>query len=181
MFRAISLSLLLALGFSAAASAQEASPSTKEHEWLEKFVGEWTSSSEYSPGPGLPSISCKGVTKVHKLGGLWIVGESESTMGEIKVSSVITLGYDPAKKKYVGTWVDSFNNHLWKYEGEVDSTGKVITLEAEGPDFTNPGKTTLFRDVYEFKSDDHKVLSSQVKGPDGAWTTFMTMDYRKKK
>ena len=167
-----------------AAFGQEApqpSPTTKEHELLKQFLGEWNASSEFTPAPGLPAISCKGVSKVRALGGLWIVGQTEATMGDIKISSVLTLGYDPEKKKYVGTWVDSMFNHMWKYEGTVDESGKIFTLEAEGPDMTNPGKTAKYRDVYEFKSSDHKVLTSQTQGPDGAWVSFMTMDYKRAK
>ena len=112
---------------------------------------------------------------------MWVVGEIEGTIGDTKMSSVLTLGYDPAKKKYVGTWVDSMYNHLWIYEGTVDESGKVFTFEAEGPDMTNPGKTAKYRDVYEFKSKDHKVQTSQAQGPDGAWVSFMTMDYKRAK
>jgi hypothetical protein len=46
---------------------------------------------------------------------------------------------------------------------------------------TNPGKMAKYRDVYEFKSKDHKVLTSQAQGSDGAWVTFMTMDYKRAK
>ena len=32
-----------------------------------------------------------------------------------------TLGYDPAKKKYVGTFIASVMTHLWIYSGSLDA------------------------------------------------------------
>jgi hypothetical protein len=57
----------------------------------------------------------------------------------------------------------------------------VLTLNAEGPDFTVPDKTAKYKDVIEFKSDDHRVLSSHVLGEDGTWHEFMTANYRRNK
>jgi hypothetical protein len=38
-----------------------------------------------------------------------------------------------------------------------------------------------YQDITEIKSDDHRVLSSRVLGPDGKWTQFMTAHYRRRK
>lgn len=96
------------------------------------------------------------------------------------MSGIQTIGYDPAKKKYIGTWVDSMMNHLWRYEGTVDGLGKTLTLEAEGPNFMGDGKMATFRDVYEFKSADHIAVSSMMLQQEGQWITFMTGDFRRK-
>jgi uncharacterized protein DUF1579 len=45
----------------------------------------------------------------------------------------MTLGYDPEKKQYVGTWVGSMMSYLWVYDGSLDAEEKVLTLNAEGP------------------------------------------------
>jgi hypothetical protein len=37
-----------------------------------------------------------------------------------------------------------------------------------------------YKDVVEFKSDDHRILSSHMLGDDGKWVTFMTAHYRRK-
>jgi hypothetical protein len=152
----------------------------KEHEWLQQFVGEWESEAEGLMGPGQPPMKCRGTISSRMLGGLWMVSEIKTDLPGVQVSALQTIGYDAQTKKYVGTWVDSVMNYMWKYEGTVDKTGKILTLEAEGPDFNSDRKLTRFRDVYEFKSKDHIIAISSMQGPDGKWVTFMTGNMRRK-
>ena len=70
---------------------------------------------------------------------------------------------------------------LWRYEGSVDETGKILTLAADGPSFTESGKLTKFQDIYEFKSADEITMTSKALGPDGEWVTFMTGTATRKK
>jgi hypothetical protein len=152
----------------------------QQHEWLRQFVGEWESEAEGTAGPGQPAMKCKGTMRSRMLGGFWVISETNAEMMGTTMNAIQTIGYDPAKKKYVGTWVDSMMNHLWKYEGTVDATGKTLTLEAEGPNFFAEGKVTKFRDAYEFKSKDHIIATSSMLGDDGKWITFMTGNARRK-
>src|SRR5688572_16447612 len=113
----------------------------KEHQWLQKLVGEWTSESEMEMEPGKSPERCKGTESVRSLGGLWIVGEGSGEMpGGGLATMILTLGYDPQKGRYVGTWVGSMMTHLWIYEGSLDAAGKVLTLDTEGPSFVGDGK-----------------------------------------
>ena len=57
----------------------------------------------------------------------------------------------------------------------------MLTLNAEGPSMATEGKMAKYRDVIEFKSDDHRVLTSHMLGDDGEWRQFMTAHYRRKK
>ena len=61
--------------------------------------------------------------------------------------------------------------NLWVYDGELDAAGKVLTLDAEGPSFTAEGKMAKYKDIIEFKSNDHRMLTSRTLGDDGKWTT----------
>lgn len=153
----------------------------KEHKLLERLLGEWTYEAECVMGPGQAPIKNKGTETVKSLKGIWFVGEGEGDMGDGNVGdTLLTLGYNPATKRYVGTWVGSMMTHMWIYDGEMDAAGKVLTLNAEGPDFTKPGGTSQYQDIHEFVSDGHRTLRSRVKGENGEWTEFMKANYHRK-
>lgn len=170
------LSLCLALNVASFLLAQAPEPAkpVNEHQWLKHFVGNWECRFEAPPAPGKPAIKSGGTLQAQMLGELWVVNELKMDMMGTEMRCFQTIGYNVEKKKYVGTWVDSAMNHMWHYEGSVDSTGKILTLEAEGPSFTTPGKMAMFRDAYELKSADQIVATSSVLGEDGKWTVFMT-------
>ncbi len=154
----------------------------KEHQWLQKLVGEWTSEGEAEMGPGKPSEKVKGTESVRSLGGLWVLCEGRGEMpGGGMATMQMTLGYDSQKKQYVGTWVGSMMTYLWVYEGSLDATEKVLTLHTEGPSMMAEEKITKYKDVIEFKSDDHRVLISHILSDDGTWHRFMTAHYRRTK
>ena len=143
-----------------------------QHEWLKKFVGEWEMTTECHMEPDKPPTKGGGTETVRSLGGFWIVADGKGEMMGSKAEYLMTLGFDPTTGKYIGTWVDSMTGLLWKYTGSVDETGKILTLESEGPSPMNPEKTTKFHDVTEFKSDDHRLFTSSVLGEDGKWVVM---------
>ena len=148
---------------------------------LRRFVGEWRSSAVIEGEPGTPSQTLSGTERSRSLGGLWVVSEIRGESPTGAMEALMSLGYDPEKQRFVGTWVDSMTNHMWIYEGSLDSSGRVLTLQSKGPSFAGDGTLANYRDAFEFKADDHKVLTSSVEGPDGKWTTYLTVDYRRTK
>jgi hypothetical protein len=93
----------------------------------------------------------------------------------------MTLGYDTAKKCFVGTFIGSMMTNLWVYDGALDSTRTKLALDAEGPSLSGDGTMAKYQDTIEIKDANHRVLSSSVLGPDGKWQHFMTANYRRKK
>jgi len=155
----------------------------QEHHWLQKLVGEWTSEMEAVMGPDKPPETVRGTESIRSIGGIWTIGEGRSEMpgGGTGTTMIMTLGYDPAKKKYVGTFIGSMMHKMWIYEGELDAAGTKLILDTEGPDFAVEGKTTQYKDEVEFQDDDHRTLSSQMLMDDGTWVRFMTAHYRRVK
>ncbi|MDV2997090.1 MAG: hypothetical protein N4J56_006795 [Chroococcidiopsis sp. SAG 2025] len=155
----------------------------KEHNWLQKLVGEWTYEIEVKMESDLPVEKATGTESVRSLGGLWILAEGQGEMpGCGAATTMMTLGYDPQQQRYVGTWIGSMMTYLWVYDGgELDAAQRVLTLDSEGPVMTGAGKMARYKDAIEFKSDDLRVLTSHVLGDDGQWHQFMTANYWRKK
>jgi hypothetical protein len=153
----------------------------KEHQWLQKFVGEWTYETEALMGPDQPPVKSTGTETVRSLGGLWILAEGQGEMPCVgTATTLMTLGYDPQKQNYVGTWVGSMMTYLWQYQGELNASETVLTLHNEGPSMLRDDTMAKYKDVIEFKSDDHRVVTSHMLRDDGQWQQFMTAHYRRK-
>jgi Protein of unknown function (DUF1579) len=155
----------------------------KEHQWLTRLAGEWTCEGEATMGPGNPPVKWESTESVRHIGGVWIIAEGKGEMpgsGE-PTTTLLTLGYDPQKKRYVGTFIGSMMTNMWVCDGALDASGTVLTLDTEGPNMAAPGKMAKYQDIIEIKSDDHRVLKSQMLGDDGKWTQVVMATYRRKK
>lgn len=158
----------------------------KEHQWLQKLVGEWRYETEALMGPDQPPVKSTGTETVRSLGAaensssgaLWILAEGQGEMPCAgHATTLMTLGYDPQKQRYVGTWIGSMMTYLFHYEGELDASETVLTLNNEGPSMTGENKLAKYKDVIEFKDDHHRVMTSHMLGDDGQWHQFMTAHY----
>ncbi|MFM7834833.1 MAG: DUF1579 domain-containing protein, partial [Planctomycetaceae bacterium] len=156
---------------------QTAQPSA-EHRWLQRMIGEWTVAGEYQFASDQPAAHSAGHEIVRTLGGLWIIAEGKGSIPDGGCDSVITLGFDPHKKIFVGTFIGSTMTHLWPYQGQLSEDGQRLVLESEGPSFSGDGMA-CFRDIIEFVNDDHRRMHSLVLNSDGQWHQFMTTQYHR--
>lgn len=151
-----------------------------QHQWLKRFVGSWTVSGSCD-GPDGQTMQFSAVETVRAIGDLWIVGESVGTMpGGGEMVSLLTVGYDTTKDRFVGSWIGSPMDYLWTYTGWLENNDRTLVLEAEGPSMTEPGKTCLYRDINEFVSNDHRAFRSEVRSGDGSWSKMMTAEYKRR-
>jgi hypothetical protein len=158
------------------AAAQE------EHRWLKQLVGTWSYQAEAS-APGEESAKAEGTETVRQLGDLWVLAEGEGRMPDgTPAKSLMTLGYDPTRRRYVGTWIGSMMTHLWVYHGALDASGRVLTLSADGPSMSGSSSSMArYQDIITVESADHRILTARVLGEEGVWTSFMTAHYRRKR
>src|SRR5207247_8650571 len=87
---------------------------------------------------------------------------------------LMTLGYDPEKKAFVGSWAGSMMSHMWIYRGTLDAEQKVLTLDTEGPSFAGDGKLARYQAMITLQAKDEREPSSKVLQEDGTWRRLMT-------
>ncbi len=151
-----------------------------EHLWLRQLIGDWSIETESIMGPDQPPMKSSGRETVRPLGEFWTIGEwTMDTPEGGSCDSIMTLGYDPQTKQFVGTFVASVMTHLWPYKGSLDATGRILTLNSEGPSFTGDGSMSKYQDIIEIVSPDHRTLTARVQDADGSWQHFMTSHYRR--
>ena len=151
---------------------------TPDHAWLQQFVGEWTYDVTAEPKPGEPAEKFTGTESIRAIGGLWIQCEGKGTSPDgTPATMMLTLGYDPKKGKYVGTWFGSMMDYLWVYEGTRE--GNVLTLRTTGPNFGPEGGTANYREVIEWKGPAERTFTSYMEQADGTSKQLMSMTYRK--
>jgi hypothetical protein len=146
-----------------------------QHAWLQKLVGEWTFESEAIMAPDQPPVKSAGRETVRALGPFWIVAEGVGEMpGGGGANTIMTIGYDPGRKGFVGTWIGSMMTMIWHYAGSLDAGERILTLETEGPDMCGSGGICKYRDIIEVVDDNHRTMSSQMLDAGGQWRQFMS-------
>lgn len=150
-----------------------------EHQWLQQLVGEWT--FEHEADPSKPAEACRGSEVVRPIGNLWIICEMTAPMPNAPepMRAAMTLGYNPDKKRFEGTFIASMMNGLWIYEGQLNDSRDRLDLYTTGPSFSSPGKTAPYRDTIELQGNGRRTLTSHVQGDDGQWQRFMKASYQR--
>jgi len=121
----------------------------------------------------------KGTETNTLVGGLWLVTDFKSDMMGQPFQGHGVNGWDPNKKKYVGTWVDTLSTGLGLSESTYDSATKTMTGTFEGPDPT--GQIMKMKAVTVLKDANTRVFTMSGPGPDGKDMTYMRITYQRKK
>jgi hypothetical protein len=149
-----------------------------EHKVLEMDAGSWDATVEMSL-PGAPPMVSKGTeTNTMGCGGLCLISDFKGTMGGAPFHGHGTTTWDPARKKYVGTWTDSMSAGIALGESTYDAVTKTASGSMEGPDMT--GKIVKSRSVVEYKDANTRVMQMFTAGPDGKEIPMMKISYTRK-
>ena len=107
---------------------------SKEHEIFKGDVGTWNATMKVFATEGAePTVGTATETN-EMIGDLWLVNRFESELFGSKFVGLGTWGYDPAEKKYVGTWIDNMSPYPQTIRGDYDAATKTLTAMAETRD-----------------------------------------------
>lgn len=184
--RTLALTCLAAWSLASTGTAQESPPIQKplpEHKIVAAAEGTWDATIRmYAAGPDAEPAVSKG-SEVNEVvpGGLWLLSKFDGDFGGMKFQGRGQFGYDPVKKKYVGTWIDSLSTVLSVLEGEYDAKTKTMTYVGEGYDPAQKAKFTQ-KMVTTTKDDGSRVFTLYMKFEgQPAEVKFMEITYTKRK
>ncbi|HXY39863.1 MAG TPA: DUF1579 domain-containing protein [Vicinamibacteria bacterium] len=148
-----------------------------EHDVLRKDVGTWDATVEMTAPDGQKTTS-KGTETVSMIG-FWQVSSFKGQMMGEPFQGLGSVTFDPTKKKYVGTWIDSMTPGYSTMEADLSADGRTMTGTMEGPDMS--GKMVKSREVTEWRPDGTRVFSMYGPGDTaGKQAPMMTITYRKR-
>ena len=152
---------------------------TSQHKILAQSTGVWDARIEVrSPGESA-RVSRGKETATMTCGDLWLVTELNGEISGAPYHGRGTYGYDPARGKYLGVWIDSTATHPWLSEGDYDSEAKTLTMRMEGPGAD--GRMGLWRTVMEYKDARHRVFTMYQNLPDGSEVPGLVIRYAKQR
>jgi hypothetical protein len=140
---------------------------------LKRFAGDWDATVNFAGNESKAFSQSKIV-----LGGFWLQDEFKGEFAGMPFEGKGTTGYDPMKKKYVSTWIDSMSPSLLVMEGEFDKDGKTFTATGEGPG--PEGKPTKMKNVYEWP-DANTMTFVMYNIVDGKEQQAFKINYKRRK
>jgi hypothetical protein len=182
VLKSTTIAVLLGFGTAAMASGQQPPPMPTpgpEHEILKREAGTWDAVIELIPGPGAPPMKSTGVeVNTMGCGGLCLITDFKAEMMGAAFEGHGVATWDPAKKKYVGSWTDSMSTGIALSESTYDAAAKRFTGSMEGPDAS--GKITRSRAVVEWRDEKTRVFTMHSTGPDGKEAETLRITYTKR-
>jgi hypothetical protein len=175
---------LIVLGAAAAASAQmpDVPKPGPEQEVLKRDVGTWDALIEINPGPDMPPMKAKGVeTNALECGGFCLVSEFKGEiMPGVPFAGRGLTTWDPMKRKFVGSWIDSMNPGMGTSEMDWDAKANRASGWMESPN-ASTGSMMKLRTVVEYQADGKRVMSSYMTDPGGGEVRLMRITYTRRK
>ena len=107
----------------------EAATPGEAHKKLNDMVGSWKTTSRFwANGPDAPPTETQGTSEVKwVLDGRFLQQEAKGEMMGKPYNGIGFTGYDNMNKKYESFWIDNTSTAMFRADGTLDQTGKVLT------------------------------------------------------
>jgi hypothetical protein len=154
-----------------------------QHELLKTFEGTWVGTGTWTE-EGMTSKFTEDVSAKMTFGGRFLNVESKMSseanppFPAMTMSSLILVGFDNAKQKYVQAMAGDWSTSLGSSEGTYDEATKTLTMT--GVETLGPGKERKFRMVQRIVSKDEWAFEMYFTGPDGKESKAGDAVYKRK-
>lgn len=164
----------------AMAKWQQYATPAEGHKPLEQMVGDWDYTLKYWSSPDAAPEESKGENEIE-----WILGKrflemdvEGTSMGQ-PFKGMGVIGYDNAKKAYVGVWLDTMGTGIMSSTGQYDVETNSFT---ETGTFTDPlsGKQS-FKGVTKFIDKDNFTYEMFLTSQSGEEVRVMEIQYTRVK
>ncbi len=176
--RRLALGLVICVGLVSQITAQQQPSPSDEYKIVMMDVGDWAITGKMLMPEGFQEF--KGEEKIVAVGKFWTVSHYNPDMfGGLKGST--TIGFDPKTKKFIGTWVDSFQPTVTHMKGTYDKKTKTMTHVTTG--IGMDGKPMQGKIVIQYKNKDSHKFTMFHKDPTGQTDKMvktMEMTYTRK-
>lgn len=98
-----------------------------EHAFVLQGVGTWKGELT-SYMPGAPPEPQPATEVVEAIGGFWTQSRFRCDFMGMPYLGTGCIGFDPARRCYVGTWIDNMSDQLAHMSGELSPDGKTLVM-----------------------------------------------------
>lgn len=162
------------------ATVQPAPRPLPQHEVLKEMVGVWDATIRMESGPGQPPRLSRAIeTDTMECGGLWLITDIRGEMMGSPFQGRGTYGYDPARGRYIGVWVDSTSTFFWLSEGDYDPRTRTLTMRMEGPGAD--GRMVGWRTTNRWKDSRTRIFTMYQPDAEGGEVPAMVITYTRRK
>jgi hypothetical protein len=146
------------------------------HRRLEPMVGTWRARTTFLMGPGAePQVSEARSEHRLILGGRYLEQVYTGSSMGMPFEGRGYTGYDNVRKRYVGTWMDTFGTGIMRSEGTGRPSASRMTFVAEA--YEPSGKRILFDAILRIQDRDHHTYEMWTKAPSGKRYRNMLVEY----
>lgn len=176
LVRMMSMMMVGVLSFSAIAQIPEAPPEMKVYK---QDIGTWDCVVKFYYDPNAEPVESKATEVNRMVGEMWAISDFTGEIMGAPFHGSSQMGYDPVKKKYVGTWVDSMSPFSIQMEGTYDEKEKALTSFGKMKDPT--GAEMDGKWVVKYKNENERSMTMSSKPPGAAdFVVMMEVQYKRR-
>ena len=126
----------------------------EHHAFLERFVGDWTTSTSMMGMPGSPGTAS--FSWLHE--GRWLMQEWSGSMMGMQTAGSAIMGYDNMKMSFVVASCSTMDTALHHAEGDLTQHRDALILYGTLDEYLTGEHDKMVRTVWRFPSDDEMVM-----------------------